>query len=54
MINAGAAIYTAGETHSIADGVEVARAALAGGAAGDALDRYVRASREHAPAGSSA
>jgi anthranilate phosphoribosyltransferase len=49
-INAGAAIYTAGEAHSIADGVEAARAALASGAAGEALDRYVRASHEHAPA----
>ncbi len=50
-INAGAAIYTAGEASSIAQGVEAARAALAGGAAGEALERYVRASHEHAPAG---
>jgi anthranilate phosphoribosyltransferase len=50
-INAGAAIYTAGEADSIADGVEAARAALSSGAAGEALDRYVRASLEHAPAG---
>jgi anthranilate phosphoribosyltransferase len=52
-INAGAAIYTAGEADSIAAGVEAARAALSSGAAGEALDRYVRASREHAPAGTS-
>ncbi len=53
VINAGAAIYTAGEADSIAEGVEAARAALSSGAASEALDRYVRASREHAPAGAS-
>jgi len=53
VINAGAAIYTAGEVDSIADGVEAARAALVSGAASEALDRYVRASREFAAAGTS-
>jgi anthranilate phosphoribosyltransferase len=46
LINAGAAIYTAGEASSIAEGVEAARATLASGAASEALDRYVRVSRE--------
>jgi anthranilate phosphoribosyltransferase len=54
VINAGAAIYTAGEADSIADGVGAARAALASGDARDALDRYVRASRGHAAGGTSA
>jgi len=50
VINAGAAIYTAGEADTIADGVEAARAALASGAAAEALERYVRTSRKHAAA----
>jgi anthranilate phosphoribosyltransferase len=50
LINAGAAIYVAGAAASIAEGVEAARVAVAEGAAAEALDRYVRASREHAPA----
>jgi anthranilate phosphoribosyltransferase len=50
VINAGAAIYAAGRVESIADGVQQARAALADGDAAAALERYVRASREHAPA----
>ncbi len=49
LINAGAAIYAAGASDSIADGVEAARAAIADGSATAALERYVRASREHAP-----
>jgi anthranilate phosphoribosyltransferase len=48
-INAGAAIYAAGRADTIAEGVEVARAALADGSAVDALGRYVRASERHAP-----
>jgi anthranilate phosphoribosyltransferase len=50
LINAGAAIYAAGRSDSIVDGVEAARAALAGGDAADALQRYVEASRANAPA----
>ncbi len=50
LINAGAAIYAAGATESIAAGVEAARAAIASGSAAAALERYVRASRRHAPA----
>jgi anthranilate phosphoribosyltransferase len=50
MINAGAAIYAAGASDSIADGVEAARAAISAGAAAEALERYVQASRTHAPA----
>jgi anthranilate phosphoribosyltransferase len=50
LINAGAAIDAAGATESIAEGVEAARSAIATGAAGSALDRYVQASNTHAPA----
>ncbi len=50
-INAGAAIYAAGAVASIAEGVESARAALADGAAAEALGRYVRASHANAPSG---
>jgi anthranilate phosphoribosyltransferase len=48
-INAGAAIYAAGRADTIAAGVEAARAALADGSAARALERYVQASRSHAP-----
>jgi anthranilate phosphoribosyltransferase len=48
-INAGAAIYAAGASDSIADGVQAARAALSDGRAAQALDCYVRASRSLAP-----
>ena len=48
-INAGAAIYAAGATDSIAEGVVAAREALAGGQAADALERFVQASARHAP-----
>jgi anthranilate phosphoribosyltransferase len=44
VINAGAAIYVAGRTDTIADGVEAARAAIADGRAAGALERYVNAS----------
>jgi len=50
VINAGAAIYAGGVTDSIAEGVQAARAALADGRAASALERYVQASRRHAPA----
>jgi anthranilate phosphoribosyltransferase len=50
LINAGAAIYTAGRAETIAEGVQAAREALADGSAADALERYVQASRRHAPA----
>jgi anthranilate phosphoribosyltransferase len=49
VINAGAAIYAAGAAESIASGVEAAREALSSGAAAAALERYVQASRSHAP-----
>ena len=49
LINAGAAIYAAGRAETIAQGVQAARAALADGSAADALERYVAASRRHAP-----
>ncbi|HEY4996390.1 MAG TPA: anthranilate phosphoribosyltransferase [Solirubrobacteraceae bacterium] len=48
VINAGAAIYTAGRVETIAEGVEAARAALAEGNAAQALERYVRASNRRA------
>jgi anthranilate phosphoribosyltransferase len=50
LINAGAAIYAAGAVETIAEGVEAARAALSGGGAAAALERYVQASRRRAPA----
>ncbi len=49
-INAGAAIYAAGGADSIADGVAAAREALSSGQAASALERFVQASRMHAPA----
>jgi len=49
-INAGAAIYVAGRADTIADGVEAARTALEEGSAAEALERYLLASRAHAPA----
>jgi len=51
LINAGAAIYAAGRAEGIAAGVEAARAALADGSAANALDRFVKATHRHAPAG---
>jgi anthranilate phosphoribosyltransferase len=51
LINAGAAIYVGGGAASIAEGVELARTALAQGDAARALESYVAASRRHAPAG---
>jgi anthranilate phosphoribosyltransferase len=49
LINAGAAIYAAAAADTIASGVEVAREAIDSGAAAAALERYVQASRRHAP-----
>lgn len=45
LANAGAAIYAAGTSESIAEGVELARTVLRDGAAADALERYLQASR---------
>ena len=50
VINAGAAIYAAGAAGSLAQGVQAARAAIADGSAARALERYVQASIELAPA----
>jgi anthranilate phosphoribosyltransferase len=50
LINAGAAIYAAGRADSVAAGVEAARAALAGGSAAAALERYVQATHTYGPA----
>ena len=43
LANAGAAIYVAGETESIAEGVELARESLASGAAARQLERLTEA-----------
>ncbi|HEY4429100.1 MAG TPA: anthranilate phosphoribosyltransferase [Solirubrobacteraceae bacterium] len=51
VINAGAAIYAAGRAESIADGVQAAREAISDGSAAAALERYLQASRRHAPEG---
>src|SRR3954451_6425068 len=50
LINAGAAIYAAGRVGSIAEGVEAAAAAVDGGQAADALERYLEISRQLAAA----
>jgi len=50
VINAGAAIYAAGQADSIAAGVLAAREAIADGRAARALERYVEATRSYAPA----
>jgi anthranilate phosphoribosyltransferase len=50
LINAGAAIYAAGAVATLAEGVEAARAAIADGAAAQALERFLQASQRHAPA----
>ncbi len=49
-VNAGAAIYAAGRSDTIAAGVQAAREAIAEGRAASALERYVQASHSHAPA----
>jgi anthranilate phosphoribosyltransferase len=49
LLNAGAAIYAAGAADTIAQGVLAAREAIAEGHAAHALERYVLASRRHAP-----
>jgi anthranilate phosphoribosyltransferase len=51
LINAGGAIYAAGASSTVAEGVEAAREALAQGRAAGALERYVQASHRHAPTG---
>jgi anthranilate phosphoribosyltransferase len=48
-INAGAAIYAAGQVETIAEGVEAAREALREGRAMRALEDYIAASRRLAP-----
>ena len=50
VLNAAAALYVAGVADSIADGIGLAREALDSGAARQALDRYVAATRELAAA----
>jgi anthranilate phosphoribosyltransferase len=50
LLNAGAAIYVGGKAGSIADGVIKAAQAIDSGAAEDVLERYVKRTRELAPA----
>ncbi len=50
LINAGAAIYAAGRAETIAGGVALARRAIDDGSAGAALERFVAATVELAPA----
>jgi anthranilate phosphoribosyltransferase len=50
LINAGAAIYAAGVAQTLAEGVQVARATIEDGRAQSALERYLQASRQYAPA----
>jgi len=49
-LNAGAALYVAGVADSIAHGIELARAALASGAARRKCDEFVAATRQQAAA----
>lgn len=49
VMNAGAAIYTAGRADDLRGGVAAAIAAVDSGAAADTLERYVALSRELAP-----
>jgi anthranilate phosphoribosyltransferase len=49
-LNAGAAIYAAGQVDSIADGVAAAREACTGGAAATTLEAFVDLTKELAPA----
>ncbi|HEY7891144.1 MAG TPA: anthranilate phosphoribosyltransferase [Solirubrobacteraceae bacterium] len=44
VINAAGAVYAAGAAEDLSEGVELARAAIAQGAAWDALERYLQAS----------
>jgi anthranilate phosphoribosyltransferase len=50
LLNAGAAIYVGGKAGSISDGVLKAAQAIDSGAATDVLDRYVKRTKELAPA----
>jgi anthranilate phosphoribosyltransferase len=49
-INAGAAIYAGARAESIAEGILIAREALASGRVADTLERFVTASHTYAPA----
>jgi anthranilate phosphoribosyltransferase len=49
VLNAGAAIYAAGRSESIAEGVKAAERSIDSGAAGELLDRFVARSQELAP-----
>jgi anthranilate phosphoribosyltransferase len=49
LLNAGAAVYAAGAASDLREGVEVAREAIASGAAARTLEDYVRLSGELAP-----
>jgi anthranilate phosphoribosyltransferase len=49
LVNAGAAIHVAGSAASISEGVDAAREAVGSGAARDALERFVQATRRLAP-----
>ena len=50
VLNAAAAILAGGGADTLADGVRAAREAIDGGAAADALERFVAQTRELAPA----
>ena len=50
LANAGAAVYVAGRSESIADGVAAAERAIDSGAAAEALERYLERTRQLAPA----
>ena len=50
MLNAGAAIYAAGRAGTLQEGVEAAAAAIDGGEAQRALERFVSRTRDASPA----
>jgi anthranilate phosphoribosyltransferase len=51
VLNAGTALYAANAAGSIGEGIELARAAIASGAARRKLDQFVAATRKLAPPG---
>ena len=52
VLNAGAAIYAGGQASSLGDGVTAAQTAIDSGAAAQALDRFVAATRRLSPTAS--
>ncbi len=54
LLNAGAAVYVSGKARTIEEGVRLAEESIASGAAGEALENFVRATRRLAGTGGAA